>query len=290
MKKKKDPEFGQSYKLENFHFETLPLRERLLLILSRLSGGGDLALDILYHPYRYFSHEPLVSKETLYNLISREVRVGEIEKVVRDGKVFLQIAAEGEEWLARRYPLLGFQERKWDGFWRLACFDIPEEERKTRDVLRVKLESLGFGMMQKSLWLTPFDVAKALRSFLEVKGLSGQVFVLEAKKLFSGNDRLLARQVWPIDMLNALYKDWLSKVGRAKSEREMAKLGEIFLQLLEQDPCLPKELLPKEWWGFPALRKYQELTKKPGILPAAVAAFLGVRKHSKSSLPPGDLP
>src|SRR3989344_7150077 len=46
-------------------------------------------------------------------------------------------------------------QAKWDGLWRLVVFDISEENRKLRDLLRRKLRSLGFAMFQKSVWVTP---------------------------------------------------------------------------------------------------------------------------------------
>ncbi len=47
--------------------------------------------------------------------------------------------------------------RKWDGYWRLVLFDIPEKHKMGREALRSKLKQLGFFPLQKSCFIYPFD-------------------------------------------------------------------------------------------------------------------------------------
>jgi len=49
------------------------------------------------------------------------------------------------------------RKRKWDHYWRVIIFDIPERRRKTRDRLRVFMESFGFRKLQNSVWVYPYD-------------------------------------------------------------------------------------------------------------------------------------
>ncbi|MFH1968475.1 MAG: hypothetical protein ABIJ84_03760, partial [bacterium] len=63
---------------------------------------------------------------------------------------------------------------KWDGKWRILIFDIAELKKLYREAFRGKLISMGFVMLQKSVWIIPYDCskeAKALKSFF---GLSGK--------------------------------------------------------------------------------------------------------------------
>ncbi len=48
------------------------------------------------------------------------------------------------------------RQKKWDGHWRLVVFDIPEQSKYSRTFLVEKLKSLGFFMLQRSLWVHPF--------------------------------------------------------------------------------------------------------------------------------------
>lgn len=60
---------------------------------------------------------------------------------------------------------------KWDGFWRVVIFDIPEDNRKAREFFREKLKNLGFQQLQKSVFITRLeckDEIDFLRHSLEI--------------------------------------------------------------------------------------------------------------------------
>ncbi|MBI4050781.1 MAG: hypothetical protein HY396_02280 [Candidatus Doudnabacteria bacterium] len=50
----------------------------------------------------------------------------------------------------------------WDGKWRLFVFDIPEEKRYVRDLLRDKLKELGLYNAQRSVFVYPYDCRNEL--------------------------------------------------------------------------------------------------------------------------------
>jgi len=59
-------------------------------------------------------------------------------------------------------------ERKdWDGRWRIVVFDIPEKMRRSRDVLRDKLERLGFYELQKSVFVFPYQCEDEINFIIE---------------------------------------------------------------------------------------------------------------------------
>ena len=47
--------------------------------------------------------------------------------------------------------------KKWDKKWRVVIFDIPTEKQKGRLALLAKLRELRFIMLQKSVWVHPFE-------------------------------------------------------------------------------------------------------------------------------------
>ncbi len=258
---KKQPEFGQPLKAEDLSFAKLTLKEKLLFLASDFCDDLDLSLDFTYNPHHYKA-APMFecSKRSLYNLVSEGVRVGDIKKVRRKGQVYLEITAAGKEYLKREFPVFRWQDVAWDGLWRVVAYDIEEKRRETRDLLRVKLEELGFAMLQRSLWMTPHNVTKPLREFLDSNQLTPEVYVLEAKRLFAGDDRFLARRLWPLGELNVSYKDWLDrakKVGKSRTAR--TELKEEFLGILKADPCLPRNLLPEDWVGERAIEQFKKL-------------------------------
>lgn len=45
---------------------------------------------------------------------------------------------------------------KWDGSWRIVFFDIPEVSKSKRDQFSGHLKRLGFGVLQRSVFICPY--------------------------------------------------------------------------------------------------------------------------------------
>ena len=58
----------------------------------------------------------------------------------------------------------------WDGLWRILIFDIPEEEKTTRNYLRDQLKKYDFRMLQLSVWITPFPVSEEIMQIVDEIG------------------------------------------------------------------------------------------------------------------------
>jgi DNA-binding PadR family transcriptional regulator len=50
----------------------------------------------------------------------------------------------------------------WDRQWRIVIFDIPDRKRVFRDILRRKLERLGFILLQESVFIFPFECKREI--------------------------------------------------------------------------------------------------------------------------------
>ena len=50
----------------------------------------------------------------------------------------------------------------WDQKWRIVIFDIPDSRRRFRDILRDKLQRLGFILLQESVFIYPFECKKEI--------------------------------------------------------------------------------------------------------------------------------
>lgn len=55
------------------------------------------------------------------------------------------------------------KKKRKDGKWLMVIFDIPEKLRKLRDLFRENLYFLGFKELQKSVWISPFDVLEEVQ-------------------------------------------------------------------------------------------------------------------------------
>lgn len=197
-----------------------------------------------------------------YGVIKRMYKTKEIKKVVKNGETYLCLTGYGRRSIKRKFPLFFLQKQKWDGLWRIVIFDIKEKNKVLRNLLRKKLKSLGFGMWQRSVYISPFNVAEDIREFLITKGLGSQAFVLVAKRLYAGDEKKLAAKVWRLEEINRVYRElideweWIKE--RVKKKKHKKKARDCYLRYLQtviKDPFLPKELLLVDWWGF-EVRKY----------------------------------
>lgn len=144
-------------------------------------------------------------------LVRRRLKTGEIEKIVKKENVYLRLTSAGKEKIIREFPFLAIQKKRWDKRWRVVLYDVAETSRYKRDLLRNKLEELCFGLMQRSVWITPFDFAKDFKEFVEAKGLGENVYILESPAFLSDNPKKLAAKVWGLEKLNERYKKLYEK-------------------------------------------------------------------------------
>lgn len=132
-------------------------KEILILLLEggvALSGamliGGPTGVRLLK---KFGKHAFYKVKSTLKRL-ERQRYIERRKK--REGEL-LFLTARGKEkaWL---YLAKNFEKvEKWDQRWRLLIFDIPERNRRIRDILRIILKSYNFYRLQKSVFVTPYN-------------------------------------------------------------------------------------------------------------------------------------
>ncbi len=76
------------------------------------------------------------------------------------------------------------KEKRKDGKWIMLMFDVPERYKKSRELLRRILSSLGFKMFQQSVWVTPYDVSEKTEKLLQIYSLDEfvKIFLIEEIK------------------------------------------------------------------------------------------------------------
>ena len=100
----------------------------------------------------------------LNSAICRLKSQGLIEFLNRNGKNFIRLTGKGR----KRLEKYQFQDaviekpKRWDGKWRIVIFDIKEEKKAVRDLLRRELINLGFVKLQNSVWVYPYDCEEVI--------------------------------------------------------------------------------------------------------------------------------
>ena len=91
------------------------------------------------------------------------------EKQNKDGSITIVLTADGKK-KALTYKLDEMKIRKpakWDKKWRIVIFDIPENIKKIREILRFHLKNLGFCELQKSVFTHPFECKDEIDYLIE---------------------------------------------------------------------------------------------------------------------------
>lgn len=254
------------------------------ILLLGLSGALDLFEEIkdplhlvsLSYKNMYGWVPEQYRKHNFNHLVWRNIRTGYIEKIEKQGEIYIRLTAQGGKKITRDFPLFSLQKRKWDKKWRIAFFDIEEINRKLRDNLRSKLKELGFGMLQKSVFISPHDILRDFYEFIKYSGLDQAVYVFETSKPTIGDAKELADKVWNLNFLNEKYKQMVEKGREIQNshltkphdrgkmlnhgdEERKRKLKGQYLEIILKDPFLPKELLPSDWFGYEAKKLVKNL-------------------------------
>ena len=197
------------------------------------------------------------NKRNYYRVVRRGLNTGELERVIKNGEAYIRLTSRGKDKVKRDFAFRHLTSR-WDRKWRVVIFDIAEINRSSRNALRRKLKDLGFGLLQKSVWVSPHDVIFDFREFVISRGLADSVYATEFTELSAGDPKNLAERIWRLSRLNEKYQSLLNEIssslaenegGLPKKSEEIRDIRSRYLQLLLEDPHLPKELLSNDWVG-----------------------------------------
>lgn len=253
------------------------LRSRDILLLT-LAGIGDIAqevqdpLHLLSKSYEsmYGFVPKRYKKSNFMQTVWRNIRTHNMEKIVKDGKVCLRLTSIGKTKVFRDFPILSLTKR-WNKSWVIVVFDIEEKSKIVRNRFRNKLKSLGFGMLQRSVWISPLDIGEDMREAIYSIGLSKDAYVLKVSGFIFGDPKELVRKIWHlerfeevhirlknrIDSLNQLIRNRNDRINKSEGEvrnkyiydlaRKKREAMRGYLEFIVQLPPLPQELLPNSF-------------------------------------------
>lgn len=193
-------------------------------------------------------------KNKFQSAIWRAKRKQYIEKRAGAGGPELILTKEGEEKVLKRFPLLKLASRLWKGWWLVVTFDIPETELLSRKSIRRQLLNIGFGQWQKSVYVSPHDIADDLAKLLKNNRLEDKVVPMLAKRILSGNDWEFARRIFHIDEIEAEYQKITDSLNpplklTQKHRDFLRRQFSRYIEILQRDPFLPRGLGPEKGYG-----------------------------------------
>lgn len=170
-------------------------------ILRILAIGTVLAVAVMapnaVQLFKIFSKKKCRIKKfddkNIYKTINKMEERGWVGLSQRDGKTCLEITKEGktQHLIFDLENMVINKPEKWDGQWRIVIFDIPEEHKEARDVLRSTLKKLGFYQWQKSVFILPYECEKEITYIKEVYEVPLYVKIIIASKI---DDEIFLKQ------------------------------------------------------------------------------------------------
>lgn len=150
----------------------LPLTDKFLLDLYNFIEKIDKTLDLFVPPrtmkealYPEFyklkrNYERKKERERFAQLIYYLKKKGYIKIKKLEQKQAVILTKKGADKVLKIRLKNREKKKRADGKWQMVTFDIPEEKRICRDLLRENLQILGYKMLQRSIWVCPYDVLR----------------------------------------------------------------------------------------------------------------------------------
>src|ERR1700722_16836558 len=191
----------------------------------------------------------------------------EAERVGRRTRWHLTGAAqvmltEGAE---RIYSFTGPAEN-WDGRWLLVAVRVPDGDRRTRHILRSRLNWAGFGSLGPGLWISthPEREAEGTR-VLDAAGVAGDAHLFVGTRPGLVDVRVMVSQAWDLAAIEEHYEQFIEECGGRSRDDVLARQIELvhaWRRFPAIDPALPRELLPDRWSGLTAARLFADLHER----------------------------
>lgn len=179
-------------------------------------------------------------------------------RVGREARYRLNPSVEAAQ--ARLGQQLSGTRPAWDGTFKGILYEVPEEYRDFRDLLRRSANLLGYVVLRPGLVIATTDRRRELMTHLPAPPKGAQI--LWTDLAFSEEDsRRIATGLWDLDAIASYYRaaaatarQHLASVNKERLEgraafREFAAVALPLYETAAVDPDLPAELLPDDWPG-----------------------------------------
>lgn len=140
----------------------------------------------------------------------------------------------------------------WNHQWMFVFFNIPETQRKFRDVLRNRLTNIGFGRIQNSVWAAARDVRFEFEDLLTLKTIQNSITIIQPTLSEQDEKAVIEAFDWDWNILDKEYLRFIEKseqflATKQKDSFQPKSLVYSYAKLLSQDPKLPSHLEPTDY-------------------------------------------
>lgn len=168
------------------------VKKIFLAIGSVLETGETIfSRDSLLSKLRKLDYLEFGNQYYLNKSIKRMEARNLMEARNRKGKVFYCLTSDGVAKLnSYKFRELKINKKGWDGFWRVVTFDIPENKRIGRNIIRQKFNEWGFYPLQKSVFVFPYDCKKEIRWLADFFDISESIDIFLTRSIEGRTEEL----------------------------------------------------------------------------------------------------
>lgn len=201
---------------------------------------------------------------------SRLYKKGWIARTGRWGESKLELTARGLEQASSLVQSRPPWSKRWDGYWYLLTYDIPEIERRFRDSLRKFLKHRRMGCLHQSVWVSPQDVRSDYYDLCKTLSIQLCSYMFRVETVLGQGADKIVSAAWDFERLLGFQRFYLEVVEQnlerlnagASSLDSIVKLAkeemESYLAVMSEDPFLPQPLWPVNYLGYQVWLRHRE--------------------------------
>lgn len=166
-------------------------------ILKGLAVGGlivaSFALPNLPQIFHLFGVKTARERYKMNRILQNLEKQKLIDIYEKGDDMVMEIAEKGKKRILKYKfdEMVIAKPKKWDGYWRMIIFDIPERYKKGRDALTKKLKEMEIYPLQKSVFICPFECKDEIDFVSEFFGVGKFVHYFVVKEIDKKNEGFL---------------------------------------------------------------------------------------------------
>ncbi len=202
------------------------------------------------------------NKTSYYNALHRLRKAGLIvTKRISRTKTTIYLTNKSDTQIAPIMKPTSLWNKKWNGTWHVLTYDVPEKERHYRDALRIFLNRMHMGCLQRSVWITPHDIRPEYDDLVKTTDIDQYSFLLRSQTSLGHNDHDIVKAAWNLERLHEI-QEWFCNVWEENlaeltsckpSKKILSQLAReemsAYISAMTEDPLLPHELWPEKYLG-----------------------------------------
>lgn len=189
----------------------------------------------------------------------------EAMKLVEKDENGYSLSKSGQSFLNSILDVVHCSTQHWDGKWRFVSFSISEKNRSKRDKFRRELEGLGLKPYLNSYWITPLDLSDKIVSKATVLKIQDDILILETDHIVGKQDADLVK-TWDFEKSRKLFEEFSTDsesliTNPKRTSYDIKIMIFKYALILNSQPQLPIELMPKDWPQFRANLQYKRVRR-----------------------------